>query len=377
MKAFSTGVRHAYVHVPFCTRRCSYCDFSIAVRREVPAGTFVQSVLAEAGIRAPSRDGQELDTLYLGGGTPSKLGPLAVADLISGLQMAGLTLAPSAEVTLEANPEDVATAAVEAWVAAGVNRLSIGIQSFAPGALSWMHRTHDAAQAAQAVRIARAAGVGNVSIDLIYALPDSISRNWDDDLDCALDLAPDHLSIYGLTVEPRTPLGRWAARGDVVPQTDDRAAEEFLMADARLRAAGYDHYEVSNYAKPGRRSRHNSAYWTRAPYVGFGPSAHSFTGGDRRWNARSLAAWEALLAAGEDPMEGAERLGDAERVAEETYLGLRTSAGLVLSSSGDVAAARRWADAGWATLEGHHVRLTAEGWLRLDALAGSLGAFLH
>lgn len=379
------AVKHLYVHVPFCSRRCSYCDFAIAVRRTVPAGEFVGDVLREAERWIQASAVQPLATVYLGGGTPSKLGTSGVAMLLTGLKSVGFDLAPAAEVTIESNPEDVDAAAAEAWARAGVNRVSIGIQSFARNVLEWMHRTHDGTQAESAVRAARAGGVNNVSLDLIYALPESIPRAWEDDLDRAIALDPDHISVYGLTIEPRTPLGRWAARGDVLPQTDERAAEEFLMADERLRAAGYDHYEVSNYAKPGRRSAHNSSYWRRVPYLGLGPSAHSFDGASRRWNLRELSAWEAAVRAGRTPVEGEERLTDVERESEEAYLGLRTSDGLALRApdgialrtTQEMASVRGWVEAGWASVESDHVRLSAEGWLRLDALAGSLGGRLH
>lgn len=376
MNATRGDIRHVYVHVPFCTRRCSYCDFSIAVRRQVPVDAFVQSLTAEARVRNAAAGVLKMDTLYFGGGTPSKLGPDGVRAMIAGLAEAGLTLAAGAEVTLEANPEDVDQAAAGQWLGAGVNRVSIGIQSFSPEVLAWMHRTHDAGQASRAIQAARAAGVANVSIDLIYALPDSLARRWSDDLDRAIELEPDHVSVYGLTIEPRTPLGRWTARGDVRPQADDMAAEEFLVADARLRAAGYEHYEVSNYARPGFRSRHNSAYWARVPYLGLGPSAHSFEGDVRRWSVPALAAWEAALARGEDPIEGQEEIRRAERAAEEAYLGLRTSDGMTVADA-DLDTVRRWVVEGWATLEGRHVRLTPEGWLRLDTLVGSLEPLLH
>lgn len=363
--------RHVYVHVPFCGRRCSYCDFSIAVRKDVPAAEFSTSVVAELQHRIRPGELANVDTLYFGGGTPSKLGPAGVAGLIAGLKSAGVGLTDGAEVTLEANPEDLSGEAVSAWLEAGVNRLSLGVQSFAAEALTWMHRTHDAGQAVQAVRTARSAGLSNVSIDLIYAIPDRISRSWADDLTKAIDLAPDHLSVYGLTVEPRTPLGKWTARGTEIAKDDDRSADEFLEASSRLRGAGFEHYEVSSYAQPGRRSRHNSAYWRRVPYLGLGPSAHSFDGTTRRWNTSALAAWEQQLAAGTDPTGGSEVLSDAQRAEEELYLALRTDGGATLSGA-NLETARRWVRAGWAVESGGVVKLTPEGWLRLDALVGLL-----
>jgi oxygen-independent coproporphyrinogen-3 oxidase len=377
-------IRHLYVHVPFCGRRCSYCDFSIAVRREVPAFEFSASVAAELTRRAADVSLADLDTVYFGGGTPSKLGPAGVKELLRRIADAGIRLATDAEVTLEANPEDVSSEAAAAWLEAGVNRLSLGVQSLAPEALSWMHRTHDAGQAMKAVQTVRSAGFANISIDLIYAIPDRIARSWGDDLSRAIELAPDHLSVYGLTVEPRTPLGKWTARGTEVQQSDDRAADEFLTANARLTKAGFEHYEVSSYARPSFRSRHNSAYWRRVPYLGLGPSAHSFDGRTRRWNIAAFAAWETALAAGADPAGGDELLTDEQHAAERLYLSLRTDAGAWLSGA-DLTRARQWVAAGWATeakveespgapSAAVHVRLTPEGWLRLDALVGALSA---
>ena len=366
-------IKHLYVHVPFCGRRCSYCDFSIAVRKDVPAEEFSTSLQVELVRRTKLGQVGQLDTLYFGGGTPSKLGPTGVQGLLNRLQAGGVGLAPGAEVTLEANPEDVSAEAVSAWREAGVNRLSLGVQSFSPDALTWMHRTHDAAQAAAAVGIARNAGLNNISIDLIYAIPDRINRSWADDLARAIDLGPDHLSVYGLTVEPRTPLGKWTARGTEVAQDEDRSADEFLAGNIALTKAGYEHYEVSSYALPGRHSRHNSAYWRRVAYLGLGPSAHSFDGTTRRWNTSALAAWERELADGKDPKGGEERLTDQQAAEERLYLGLRTDAGAQLTGA-SLAAARAWVAHRWATEERGRVRLTAEGWLRLDALAGALTA---
>lgn len=372
-RAFS----HVYVHVPFCSRRCSYCDFSIAVRKDVPADEFCTSIGREIDARAVSKrddgpfDTSVINTIYLGGGTPSKLGADGIPALLLTLARCGIAPGSGAEVTVEANPEDVGPESVVAWVAAGVNRLSIGIQSFSPDALAWMHRTHDSGQAAGAVKSARLAGIRNISVDLIYAVPASVRRSWRDDLERVLALEPDHVSVYGLTVEPHTPLGRWTARGAVTPRPADQAADEFLEAHEVLTAAGFEHYEVSNYARPGLRSRHNSAYWRRVPYLGLGPSAHSFDGAVRRWNVPAYAAWQAAVAAGDDPAEGEELLGDAERRAEEAYLGLRTDSGYEVTSDADLHRATTWAHEGWASVAGRHVRLTPEGWLRLDALAAS------
>ena len=365
---------HLYIHVPFCSRRCSYCDFAIAVRRVVPVQEYVDAVAAELAGRAASTPLGALKTVYLGGGTPSKLGLDGIRSLLGALRShrrAGLD--PDVEVTIEANPEDVTAEAATAWADAGVNRLSLGGQSFDDDSLAWMHRTHNAAATGLAVRTARRAGIRDISLDLIFALPGSLGRDWTADLRLALDLELDHLSLYGLTVEARTPLGRWAARGEVREAPEDRYAEEFLIAHEMLGAAGFEHYEVSNFARPGKRSQHNSCYWRRAQYVGVGPSAHSYDGAVRRWNAREYEAWKTRALAGEDPIEGSERLTSDNTLAEEVYLGLRTKEGLS-THPGDDQTVDAWVEAGWASVVGGRVVLSAEGWLRLDSLAAALTA---
>jgi oxygen-independent coproporphyrinogen-3 oxidase len=366
--------RHAYVHVPFCARRCSYCDFSIAVRARVPVEEYVRALRTELELRYP-REAHEpwmLDTLYFGGGTPSRLGGEGLA-LAAATVLGRATLAPGAEVTAEANPEDVTAEAVAAWRGAGINRLSLGSQSFDARVLEWMHRVHDPEAVRRAVVVARDGGIASLSLDLIFALPSTLHRDWRADLDAALALAPDHVSLYGLTVEPHTPLGRWRERGEAEEAPEERYESEFLEAHERLTAAGFEHYEVSNYALPGRRARHNSAYWTGVPYAGLGPSAHEYDGVVRRWNVGPYAEWVRRLAAGRDPVEGSETLTDDNRIAERVYLGLRTIDGLEISDAEREHAAP-WVREGWAAIDGGRLRLTPLGWLRLDALAADLTA---
>jgi oxygen-independent coproporphyrinogen-3 oxidase len=364
------GPHHIYIHVPFCARRCSYCDFSIAVRRDVPRDEYLDSLERELSIRASTLDSSSVETLYLGGGTPSRLGGEGVSDVIAAVR-ARADIDPMGEVTIEANPEDVTPRAVGAWRHAGVNRLSIGAQSFDERALAWMHRTHSARQTSEAIATARGEGIDEVSLDLIFALPESLDRDFNRDLDTALELEPQHLSLYGLTVEPRTALARWRDRGAVREAPEERYEAEFLLAHERLTAAGFEHYEVSNYALPGRRARHNSIYWARKQYLGLGPSAHSFDGRTRRWNVAPYTAWARQLAAGADPIEAEETLTADEEFAERVYLGLRT-----VDGTADVPWAEdrvaRWKDAGWAVAESGRLRLTEAGWLRLDAIAADL-----
>ena len=363
-------MRHAYVHVPFCARRCSYCDFAIAVRARVPVEEYVTALERELAVRHPEARTWTLDTLYFGGGTPSRLGGEGVARAIDVVRTRA-ALAPDAEVTIEANPEDVSADAVRRWREAGVNRLSLGSQSFSDAVLTWMHRAHDASAIGRAVRTARDGGIANLSLDLIFALPSALGRDWRGDLEALVALEPDHVSLYGLTVEAATPLGRWRARGDVEEAPEEAYEREFLEAHQRLAAAGFEHYEVSNFARPGRRSRHNSSYWTGAPYAGLGPSAHEFDGVVRRWNVAPYAEWVERLRRGEDPIGGSETLDEENRTAEAVYLGLRTTRGIAIGP-GERERVAPWIGAGWATLDGDCLVLTPLGWLRLDSLAADL-----
>lgn len=369
--------RHIYVHVPFCARRCTYCDFSIAVRARVPVDQYLDGLAAELGLRfgppPPAAGRPPVDTVYFGGGTPSRLGGEGIARALDLLRR-WMEPTEGAEITVEANPDDVDPGAVAAWRAAGVTRLSLGGQTFSAPALAWMRRTHSVAQTERAIDCARTGGVDDLSLDLIFALPAAVERDWAADVSRALALAPTHLSLYGLTVEPGTPLGRWHARGEVAEADEDRYADEFLHAHHALAGAGFTHYEVSNFARPGHHARHNSSYWLGVPYLGLGPAAHGFDGERRRWNHAPYAAWLHALTNGHDPAAGSELRDSAARIAEEVYLGLRTQGGLRLEGE-EPARAARWVEAGWATLDDGRLRLTPPGWLRLDALAADLTAF--
>jgi putative oxygen-independent coproporphyrinogen III oxidase len=381
--------RHLYVHVPFCARRCSYCDFSIAVRSSTPVEEYLDAFRRELSLGDLSDS--TLDTVYIGGGTPSRLGGIGVRDVLAAVG-SHATISDNAEVTIEANPDDVNDMAVAHWAAAGVNRVSLGSQSFDEAALKWMHRTHDSGQIGHAVRTLRRGGIDNISLDLIFALPAQLKRSWESDLVRALDLEPAHVSLYGLTVEAQTPLARWADRGAIVQGSEESYEEEFLTAHATMTDAGFEHYEVSNFARTGMMSRHNSAYWIGAPYVGIGPSAHSFDGATRRWNVSAYSEWIRRLAKGESVISGAEALTDGNRTFEDVYLGLRTQRGLAVADD-ELIRIRPWIEAGWAVIEereesgaalpasgfprptSRRLRLTPTGWLRLDGLAADLAAY--
>ncbi len=370
------GVRHLYVHAPFCVRRCVYCDFAVSVRREGDAGSWLAAVAAE--LELVRREGlfhEEglLRTLYVGGGTPSLLGGEAMQGLAGVLGREALA-APELEWTAEANPESFTPELASAWRDAGVTRVSLGIQTFHEPALRWMGRLHGARGARDAVATARRAGFDNLSVDLIFGLPRHLGRDWRGDLEAVLSLEVEHVSLYGLSVEAGTPLGRAVAEGRERLPEEEGYAEEYMLAAEVLAAAGYEHYEVSNFARPGRASRHNRAYWTGVPYLGLGNGAHSFAPPVRYWNVRAWEAYEARVRRGIRPEEGRETLGPAQRRLERIWLGLRTADGLPLEelAPGQRRRADGWVDRGWATLEGARLRLTPRGWLLLDRLAVEL-----
>ncbi|MBA4156123.1 MAG: radical SAM family heme chaperone HemW [Gemmatimonadetes bacterium] len=366
--------RSLYVHVPFCVRRCSYCDFAVQAVRDPPVDAWLDAVGGEIALLAAERGWSEpliLDTLYVGGGTPSLLGVGAMAALAERLQPHARWDPAAVEWTCEANPESFTPDLARDWRAAGVNRISLGVQTFHEPSLRWMGRLHGPDGPARAMDAAREAGFESVSVDLIFALPHRLGRDWATDLDRALALAPEHVSLYGLTAEPGTPLGRWVEEGREHLADDDRYADEYLLAHERLRAAGFHHYEVSNFALPGHASRHNSVYWTGAPYAALGPGAHAFYPPLRRWNMRSWDAYIEAVAADRLPVEGEESVGPEEVALERVWLRLRTEGGYPLGESTAIQCetAAEWVRFGWARTDDDRLRLTAEGWLLLDRLA--------
>ena len=371
-----TLVTSVYVHAPFCVRRCFYCDFAVQVRKQGDPGEWLAALSGE--VAALDAEGlfslaPSLRTLYVGGGTPSLLGPDAMSGLgkVIGTDRLG---DPELEWTAEANPESLTPQVAEAWRRAGVNRISLGVQTFHEPALRWMGRVHGPEGARRAVAVARAAGFENLSVDLIFGLPGHVGRSWRHDLEEALALDPPHVSLYGLSVEEGTPLGRAVGEGRERPVDEDRYGDEFLEAAEVLGGAGYLHYEVSNFARAGFQSRHNAVSWSGAPYLGLGNGAHSFAPPVRRWNLREWDAYSAAAAEGSGTEAGREILGPPEARMERIWLGLRTSEGLAreeLSAAG-LGLAEAWEARGWARLDDGRVSLTPVGWLLLDRLTVEL-----
>ena len=366
-------IRHLYVHVPFCLRRCSYCDFAVQAVAHAPVADWVRTINTEFDLFAQEQKWSqrpELRTLYIGGGTPSLIGGAGMARFADELRTR-ISLAADAEWTVEANPETFTTDVAIEWARAGVNRISLGAQTFNEEVLRWMGRMHGPDGPGRAVAAARDAGITNFSIDLIFALPARFNRDWRRDLDAVLALDPAHVSLYGLTAEAGTPLGRWVAEGREALASEDDYAEQYLLAARVLRDAGFVHYEVSNFAKPGFESRHNQAYWNGSAYLGLGPGAHSFLPPERRWNTRVWTEYRERIDGGQLATDGSEVVQAGTAGLEHAWLGLRTSTGIAVASLSEsqAALAESWTRRGWGERESGTFRLTPEGWLLLDRLS--------
>ena len=327
----ASSSHHLYVHVPFCRLVCAYCDFVTVGGRSADIPRYTDALLAELALRPASG---VLQTIYFGGGTPSLLPAASVERVIEGA--VGKWARVPAEITLEANPSARETPDWVGLRVAGVNRISLGIQSFRDPELVALARGHSAAEGQAAFAAARAAGFANVSIDLIYDIPGQTMADWRAGLTEAMTLEPDHLSLYALQLAlapdewaapPRPGALRWRER--MVPRQDEAtAADQYVLAEELLDGAGYRHYELSSWARPGFESRHNSAYWQRRPYTGIGAGAHSYDGAARSWNSRDLDRYLASAEAGERPLEGSEELDEPTRAFETIALGLRQVDGL-------------------------------------------------
>lgn len=314
-----------YFHIPFCKRICAYCDFykSADLRR---MDDVVQAMHRELDDRRAYLGGDGVQTRYFGGGTPSLCTPGTVKGLLTHAAQL-FDCSGAAETTLEANPDDLTDAYLAGLREAGIDRLSIGVQSFDDGCLKLMNRRHTASQATAAVRAAQRAGFGNITVDLIFGVPgfggDSLKRS----LDTALSLGVQHISAYHLTVEPDTAFGRRAARGEFRAVDELVSEQEFLTVHDTLCAAGFEHYEVSNYALPGFRARHNASYWHGTKYLGIGPAAHSFDGGERHWNPSSVDGYVEGI-----PAER-ESLSERDHYNEYVMTALRTAEGIDLAQA--------------------------------------------
>ena len=367
---FSEANPGLYLHIPFCSAICPYCDFAVLTGGPERRRRFVDHLIAEIFLWSPDRSSFEgIDTIYFGGGTPSTLATEDIERVLAAVRE-NLAVQDDAEIFFEANPEDVTRESVRAWRELGVRFLSLGIQSFDADALKFLGRRHTAEEGRRSVEIAREAGFDTVSIDLIYGLPGQPFEVWQRTLEEAVELAPDHVSCYQLTIHEGTPFGFRLARGKMTELPEEAQGELFLFTHEFLRDHGYPAYEASNFARsPEHRSRHNQKYWHHVPYLGLGPSAHSFSGNRRWWNERKLKPYENRIDAGARPIAGSEELTPEDLALEALMLGLRTTDGIDLD-----AFRQRY---GFGLLERNEPlveRLVREGLLRSegDALAPTL-----
>lgn len=369
-----------YVHIPFCKQRCIYCDF-YSTTGSVLKTAYICDVVAEARHRQGELPADEcVKTLYLGGGTPSQLDPEAMTVMLNGLRQA-LPLDALEEFTVEVNPDDVTLEYLQWMKSLGVNRVSMGVQSFVDRELQLIRRRHDARAAQQAVRCIRDAGINNISIDLIYGIPGQTVDSWHHSVEEAVALSVQHISAYNLSYEKGTPLWRMRELGQVTEVDDDTCVAMYQLLVERMKEAGYEHYEISNFALPGYHSRHNSAYWDGTPYLGLGAAAHSFDGKVRRYNPADLQKY--LDRINEDGVAYEEEQLTTDELYDETVmLALRTSRGLDTAIVHDrfgqevydylMAQARPHIDAGYLTALGGWLRLTPQAVMLSDAIIRDL-----
>ena len=365
-----------YFHIPFCKQACHYCNFHFSTSL-TQKNEMIQAMIKEVTLSSAK---QTIDTIYFGGGTPSLLTNEEIKKLL-GTVYKEFEISEDAEITLEANPDDITEIKLAKWRSAGINRFSIGIQSFKEEDLRWMNRAHNAEQALCCIRDVKKAGFKNYSVDLIYGTPGLSDDEWKLNVQTLIDLDVPHISCYALTVEPDTALQKMIALNKKEQTDPEKAASQFLLLMRWLKIAGYEHYEISNFAKPGYRSKHNSSYWQRKSYIGIGPSAHSFNGDSRKWNVSNNALYIQSLQKDIIPYEE-EIFSDIQKLNEYIMTSLRTSEGIDLNyveeNFGEAARHRlqaasiKFSDNHKLQTTNYKLTLTDEGKLFADGIAADL-----
>jgi oxygen-independent coproporphyrinogen III oxidase len=367
-----------YLHIPFCKQACTYCNFHFSTSLRYK-DELVKALAIEASREKEYLAGEALDTIYFGGGTPSIL-EIGDLELLLTTIRKDYSITPGVEITLEANPDDISAEKLRAWRDLGINRLSIGVQSFFEEELRWMNRAHNAEQAINNLELARKE-FDNITIDLIYGSPLLTDEMWKQNVETAIEMDIPHLSCYALTVEEKTPLHKLINTSKAADVDNDKQARQFLLLMEWLREKGYEHYEVSNFAKPGFRSRHNSSYWKGQKYLGLGPSAHSYNGSERRWNLANNNVYLKSINEGTSQRE-LELLTPAQKLNEFVMISLRTMEGIDLDQLQEQFGVdeRRRIETEVEKYVKHQlvqydhpfVRLTDEGMLRADGIASEL-----
>lgn len=367
-----------YIHIPFCRQACHYCDFHFSTNLS-RIDEMVSSIGKELELRSDFLQGQSVETIYFGGGTPSLLSTQHL-DFLLGKTAENFRL-DLKEVTLEANPDDLSPTKLQDWKSLGIDRLSLGIQSFDETVLRFYNRAHSAKEALESITLGRKAGFEKFSLDLIYGFPQPDHSLWKRDLAEALSQNPGHISAYSLTVEPRTALGKWTEKGKFLPADEDFAAEQFEWLQEQSEKAGYVQYEISNFGKPGQFALHNTSYWKGVPYLGLGPSAHSFDGKNRGANPAHNAAYIKAIESEKAPFQL--EISTIEDQANDRILtGLRTMWGLSPTEMAEElgidllrdrsSAIQNLARQGWLVWDGKTLSLTKRGMLLADSIAAEL-----
>jgi oxygen-independent coproporphyrinogen-3 oxidase len=359
-----------YIHIPFCRQACHYCNFHFSTSLRYK-NELIGALLKEVDLFAASSlplSPEKVETIYFGGGTPSLCTKTELASILQQIKMT-FPVDPAAEVTLEANPDDISEVSLPDWKEAGINRLSIGIQSFFEEDLRWMNRAHDAKQAFRSLELATQV-FENITIDLIYGTPQLTDEKWKQNVQTALAFKIPHLSCYALTVEPKTPLDKLIREHKSAAVDPGKQSEQFLLLMQWLEEAGYEHYEISNFARPGFRSRHNSSYWKGKSYYGFGPSAHSFDGHSRWWNVSNNNQYIESIDKGLIPFEK-EELTATQKANEHIMIALRTAEGIQADTE-LLKKSKKYIDRGLMMIRNDRLVLTKEGKLLADGIAADL-----
>lgn len=366
-----------YIHIPFCKQACHYCNFHFATSLHYKED-LITALVKEIELQKDYLHNEVIETIYFGGGTPSLLNVEDLVLIIDKIQ-ATFSVLPDTEITLETNPDDITDQKLTGWKEMGINRLSIGIQSFFDDDLRWMNRAHNASQAVDSLQSARKL-FGNITIDLIYGTPQLTNEKWKHNVDTAIALNIPHLSCYALTVEPKTPLYKMIQQHKTDDINPDRQSEQFLLLMQWLEEAGYEHYEISNFAKPGYRSRHNSSYWQGKKYLGLGPSAHSFDDNSRQWNIANNNTYIESINNSAVPFEK-EELTPLQKLNEYIMTSLRTMEGINFETmatrfdiqrSNIIDKAKKFTEDDLIKIEAASMMLTQKGKLLADGIAAAL-----
>jgi putative oxygen-independent coproporphyrinogen III oxidase len=376
-----------YIHIPFCKQACHYCNFhfttSLRHKNELVAALLKEIELQNSSLTSLAGDSkysaylgdERIETIYLGGGTPSLCTTNEVQSILKKIY-SSFEVADNTEITLEANPDDITVEKLQDWKEAGINRLSIGIQSFFEEDLQWMNRAHNSKQAIDNLELAKKY-IDNITIDLIYGIPLLTNEKWKQNVDKAISYNIPHLSCYALTVEPKTTLHKMIRQHKAEDVNPDKQSEQFLLLMQWMEDGGYEHYEISNFAKPGFRSQHNSSYWQGKKYLGIGPSAHSFNGLSRQWNVSNNNSYIESINRGIIPFEK-EELTPKQKLNEYIMTSLRTMEGLNFTIVGEAAgfelrtAGKKYIESGKMIEENNFLKLTKEGKLLADGIAADL-----